>query len=191
MLSRRLARQAILHLTPTPPPTCVLKSTICWQRLLSTASPDADVEPADRKEVTSDSSGQYEYNDVTSVGWKNSYIVRDTDSARKDSKVKVSMQQNTHDCFLDNERVSKDLSHVSRSGGSDWSLAWIALGSNVGARVDNIEAACRMIDNDPNMRICHTSSLYETKPMYVEQQELFLNGVCTVREYRADSTAHH
>ena len=65
-----------------------------------------------------------------------------------------------------------DEQHVSR--------AYIALGSNMGDRLDNIEKACRYIDADAKMKICRTSALYETKPMYIKEQDMFLNGVCEV-----------
>jgi hypothetical protein len=56
----------------------------------------------------------------------------------------------------------------------------VALGSNVGNRIEEIEKACRAIDADPDMRIVDTSFLYETKPMYVEDQGSFINGACEV-----------
>lgn len=56
----------------------------------------------------------------------------------------------------------------------------IALGSNVGDRLACIEEACRALDAEPDIRIVQTSSLYETKAMYVEDQAPFLNGVCEV-----------
>lgn len=56
----------------------------------------------------------------------------------------------------------------------------IALGSNVGNRIEEIEKACRAIDEDPDMRIIDTSCLYETEPMYVEDQQRFVNGACEV-----------
>jgi len=56
----------------------------------------------------------------------------------------------------------------------------VALGSNVGNRIEEIEKACCAIDADPDMRIVDTSFLYETKPMYVEDQERFMNGACEV-----------
>lgn len=58
----------------------------------------------------------------------------------------------------------------------------IALGSNVGNKIEEIEKACRAIDEDPDMRIVDTSFLYETKPMYVEDQESFVNGACEVSD---------
>ncbi|KAF2725875.1 Dihydropteroate synthase [Polychaeton citri CBS 116435] len=56
----------------------------------------------------------------------------------------------------------------------------IALGSNVGDRVEAIEEACQAIDSHPDMELHETSFLYETVPMYVTEQEPFLNGVCTI-----------
>ncbi|KAK3678339.1 trifunctional dihydropteroate synthetase [Recurvomyces mirabilis] len=61
------------------------------------------------------------------------------------------------------------------------STAIIALGSNVGDRLEAIERACSAIDDGPDMRIVRTSNLYESEPMYVEDQARFLNGVCQVR----------
>jgi 2-amino-4-hydroxy-6-hydroxymethyldihydropteridine diphosphokinase/dihydropteroate synthase len=60
--------------------------------------------------------------------------------------------------------------------------AFIALGSNIGDRFRAIEDACISIDADDDMRIVETSPLYETAPMYVEDQGNFLNGVCKVCE---------
>ena len=56
---------------------------------------------------------------------------------------------------------------------------YIALGSNVGDRVKFIERACREMSTR-GINITRTSSLYETKPMYVEDQAAFINGVCEV-----------
>jgi hypothetical protein len=65
--------------------------------------------------------------------------------------------------------------------------AFIALGSNVGDRLDNIENACREMDADPDIRIVRTSPLYETNPMYVADQDSFLNGACEVTRFINES----
>ncbi|EPS28799.1 hypothetical protein PDE_03745 [Penicillium oxalicum 114-2] len=57
--------------------------------------------------------------------------------------------------------------------------AFIALGSNMGNRIDMIEKACIELDK-ANIRVKRTSSLFETAPMYVLEQDTFINGVCEV-----------
>ncbi|PGH18698.1 dihydropteroate synthase [Polytolypa hystricis UAMH7299] len=57
--------------------------------------------------------------------------------------------------------------------------AFIALGSNMGNRVSMIEKACQEMDNR-GIKVKRTSSLFETAPMYVTEQETFVNGVCEV-----------
>ena len=55
----------------------------------------------------------------------------------------------------------------------------IALGSNVGNRIENIENALNEIERR-GMAVRRVSPLYETKAMYVLKQDPFLNGVCQV-----------
>ncbi|KAJ5373237.1 hypothetical protein N7517_005243 [Penicillium concentricum] len=57
--------------------------------------------------------------------------------------------------------------------------AFIALGSNVGDRVEMIEQACLEMDR-VGIKVKRTSSLFETAPMYVLDQDPFINGVCEV-----------
>lgn len=57
--------------------------------------------------------------------------------------------------------------------------AFIALGSNVGDRIEMIETACLEMDR-ANIKVKRTSSLFETTPMYVLEQATFMNGVCEV-----------
>ncbi|RVX68648.1 hypothetical protein B0A52_07075 [Exophiala mesophila] len=59
--------------------------------------------------------------------------------------------------------------------------AVISFGSNLTkeSRITNIESALKHI-KDSGLQITKTSHLYETKPMYYDDQEAFLNGVCEV-----------
>jgi 2-amino-4-hydroxy-6-hydroxymethyldihydropteridine diphosphokinase/dihydropteroate synthase len=57
--------------------------------------------------------------------------------------------------------------------------AYVALGSNLGDRVGWIEKACREMDAR-GIRVKRTSSLWETEPMYVLEQDRFVNGACEV-----------
>jgi dihydroneopterin aldolase / 2-amino-4-hydroxy-6-hydroxymethyldihydropteridine diphosphokinase / dihydropteroate synthase len=72
-------------------------------------------------------------------------------------------------------------------------LAAIALGSNLGDRFANIEAALRLLEHPElisasnetgaaqSLAVVNTSFLYETAPMYVINQPSFLNCACIVR----------
>lgn len=59
--------------------------------------------------------------------------------------------------------------------------AYIALGSNLGDRIAEIERACREMDAR-GIRVTRTSSLWETEPMYFANQDRFVNGVCEVSD---------
>jgi hypothetical protein len=59
------------------------------------------------------------------------------------------------------------------------SRAFIAFGSNLGDRVGHIEKALKEMEKR-HLKIKSVSALYETDPMYVTNQDTFLNGVCEV-----------
>lgn len=58
-------------------------------------------------------------------------------------------------------------------------IAYIALGSNLGNRIEMIENACNNMAKH-GINVTRTSSLWETEPMYVLEQDKFVNGVCEV-----------
>jgi len=82
--------------------------------------------------------------------------------------------------FVKMDQVREYSAQSGIAGDHGWRKAYIALGSNVGDRLDMIEKACRMLEEDPDIRLRRTSSLYETEPMYVTDQASFLNGACQV-----------
>ena len=55
-------------------------------------------------------------------------------------------------------------------------IAYIALGSNVGDRAENLRVAKEQIEA-PDLRVLRASSIYETAPRDVEDQPWFLNQV--------------
>lgn len=59
--------------------------------------------------------------------------------------------------------------------------AVVAFGSNQSreSRITNIEAALKRMEVK-GLRVTKLSHLYETKPMYYDEQDPFLNGVCQV-----------
>ncbi|KAH7391569.1 folic acid synthesis protein-like protein [Cadophora sp. MPI-SDFR-AT-0126] len=79
--------------------------------------------------------------------------------------------------------TSKDAANISKiskaSKSGQRQMAYIALGSNLGNRVEWIEKACNMME-EQGIHINRTSCLWETEPMYVEDQDRFLNGVAEV-----------
>jgi hypothetical protein len=58
--------------------------------------------------------------------------------------------------------------------------AFIALGSNMGDKVAMIEQACKEMEATGEVKVLRTSSLYETRAMYVLDQDNFVNGACEV-----------
>lgn len=64
--------------------------------------------------------------------------------------------------------------------------AFVALGSNLGDRVAMIEQACNEMGRTGRIRVLRTSSLWETKAMYVLDQDKFVNGVCEVFLHNQD-----
>lgn len=107
-----------------------------------------------------------------------------------DSKL-LSITTTSSDVAITSDEITRSvqLDSNANSRGQMQRGVVIALGSNVGNRVEEIEKACRAIDADPDMRIVATSFLYETKPMYVEDQERFVNGACEVSRYPSERPA--
>jgi 2-amino-4-hydroxy-6-hydroxymethyldihydropteridine diphosphokinase len=58
---------------------------------------------------------------------------------------------------------------------------YLALGSNLGDRGDNLERAIRALDQRPATEVVRQSSIYETAPMLLEAQPWFLNQVVEVK----------
>jgi 2-amino-4-hydroxy-6-hydroxymethyldihydropteridine diphosphokinase len=54
----------------------------------------------------------------------------------------------------------------------------IGLGTNVGDRMSHLRDACMLLSD--RFRVLSTSSVYETAPMYVEDQPAFLNAAALV-----------
>lgn len=59
--------------------------------------------------------------------------------------------------------------------------AYIGLGSNVGDRFENMKQALFHINNITNTELIKVSPVYESDPMYVEDQEKFYNAVAEIK----------
>jgi len=54
---------------------------------------------------------------------------------------------------------------------------YVALGSNVGAREENLREAIRLLGGESGVSVLKVSSFYETEPVDYLEQPWFLNGV--------------
>ncbi|APB37840.1 2-amino-4-hydroxy-6-hydroxymethyldihydropteridine diphosphokinase [Heyndrickxia coagulans] len=54
-------------------------------------------------------------------------------------------------------------------------LAYLALGSNIEPRFDYLQHAVRLLRNNPDIKVCKVSSIYETNPVGYTEQGQFLN----------------
>lgn len=54
---------------------------------------------------------------------------------------------------------------------------YLSLGSNVGDRENNLRKAVDLISSNPNINVVKVSSIYETEPMYLKDQNSFYNVV--------------
>ena len=58
---------------------------------------------------------------------------------------------------------------------------YMSLGSNVGNRESNLRKAVNLIGRSPNISMLKVSSIYETEPMYIKDQDSFYNIVLNAR----------
>ncbi|KAH8919827.1 Dihydropteroate synthase [Atractiella rhizophila] len=58
--------------------------------------------------------------------------------------------------------------------------AFIALGTNLGERYENVRNALKRLEADDRVKVEETSGLYESEPMYVTDQPRFLNAVIKI-----------
>ncbi|KAF3923183.1 hypothetical protein ABW20_dc0109266 [Dactylellina cionopaga] len=85
----------------------------------------------------------------------------------RSSEVEISRHRSHFRSITDfNEKTTNGLQTV-----------FIAFGSNIGDKFAMIRDALSEL-NKRGIAVTKTSSLYESKPMYVEDQDPFLNGVC-------------
>ena len=68
-------------------------------------------------------------------------------------------------------------SHDDEPKTSTKSIVFLSLGSNLGDREKNLRDAVKKLKANQNLDVISISSIYETEPMYVENQEYFYNIV--------------
>ncbi|MBW1897349.1 MAG: 2-amino-4-hydroxy-6-hydroxymethyldihydropteridine diphosphokinase, partial [Deltaproteobacteria bacterium] len=59
-------------------------------------------------------------------------------------------------------------------------IAYIGVGSNIGNKVENCRKGIAAIDGIKGCTVETQSPLYETEPVYLEDQDWFVNGVAKI-----------
>jgi dihydroneopterin aldolase / 2-amino-4-hydroxy-6-hydroxymethyldihydropteridine diphosphokinase len=72
---------------------------------------------------------------------------------------------------------SIDKSDSGREPEPDGADVYMSLGSNIGNKENNLKKAVELINRNPNIRVLRVSSIYETEPMYLKDQNYFYNIV--------------
>jgi 2-amino-4-hydroxy-6-hydroxymethyldihydropteridine diphosphokinase len=68
------------------------------------------------------------------------------------------------------------------------SRVFLGVGTNLGNRLQNIKNAFEHLKKEPGLKLLKISSIYETEPVGVLEQPLFLNTAC---EIATDLKPHH
>jgi dihydroneopterin aldolase / 2-amino-4-hydroxy-6-hydroxymethyldihydropteridine diphosphokinase len=77
--------------------------------------------------------------------------------------------------------IGKPLDYVAVEIDRGWHTAYIAIGSNMGDRDNNLNSAIELINTPDFNKVTKISNFYDTKPVgYVEQDE-FLNGALEIK----------
>ena len=80
--------------------------------------------------------------------------------------------------------IGLSLDTVSVKTTVGWHEAYLALGSNMGNKEENINTAIVNIDNDRLTKVVKKSDMVETKPYGYENQDNFVNGAIKVKTLR-------
>jgi len=59
--------------------------------------------------------------------------------------------------------------------------AYIAVGSNLGDRLSNCQKGISELTKKTNSQLIRLSDFYQTQPMYIEDQDWFINGVFSIQ----------
>jgi len=85
--------------------------------------------------------------------------------------IKENLESVGVEYVLDRKREEKDKSKNKKVD------VYLSLGSNVGDRENNLRKAVDLISSNPNINVVKVSSIYETEPMYLKDQNSFYNVV--------------
>jgi dihydroneopterin aldolase / 2-amino-4-hydroxy-6-hydroxymethyldihydropteridine diphosphokinase / dihydropteroate synthase len=118
--------------------------------------------------------GKTEYESIESL----STLIANLAQKTIPSKVKVTLRKPHSIPFAKAAGVSI-IRPFNPPNPRDFHEVFIALGSNLGDRLRTFEKSLQRLE-DSGIRVRDVSGLYESEPMYVEEQPQFLNAVCKV-----------
>ncbi len=76
--------------------------------------------------------------------------------------------------------IGRPLDYAAVQFERGWHTAYIALGSNMGDKENNIKQAIKKLKDSPRIKVSKVSAFYETEPVGVIEQDLFLNGAVQI-----------
>lgn len=77
--------------------------------------------------------------------------------------------------------IGKPLNHVAVEIDRGWHTAYVAIGSNMGDKEENLNSAIELINSAAFNEVIKVSKFYETKPVGYLEQDNFLNGALEVK----------
>ncbi len=83
------------------------------------------------------------------------------------------------------QRNGNNITEAESTAAGDSIDLYLSLGSNMGDRIKNLQKGVALINKNPLIDISEVSSLYESEPMYVKDQQPFYNIVVHARAGRA------
>lgn len=126
---------------------------------------------------------------LTSISENSYYSSRSSQNLFIDTKViKLNAITDTDGVGVSSCKTISELNKINQgkkdthsSGISKKSnTVYIAFGSNIGNRFENITKAIDLLNINDSIKVLRTSSTFESEPMYFEDQNQFLNGVLEI-----------
>ena len=77
--------------------------------------------------------------------------------------------------------IGKPLDYAAVEVDRQWHTAYIAIGSNMGNKEDNLNSAIKLINCSEETKVVKTSNFYKTSPVGYLEQDSFLNGALEVK----------
>lgn len=101
---------------------------------------------------------------------------------KKDFLGKPVLEVNSSSAQLGNASFNLPVSRSAQTASSSsMNVAYLAFGSNVGDRTSNIQCAIDSLNAHKDLHVTKVSSIFESEPMYFQNQRLFLNGCIEVK----------